>query len=118
MDLLSGIYGAPHPARYREGEPAVSTTPSDHPGPVQADDDILAISHAEMNAACRRGDAVFLSRTIQWLMRYRDAWWVVFEHGWLRIHDDLIESDLERAVLRLQAAEDIVGDAQREQGSG
>lgn len=80
---------------------------------VQSADDIPAVSHAEMDAAFERGDAVFLSRSIQWLMRYRDAWWVVFEHGWLCVVEGLVDPDLDAITARLTAAEEIA-DAARD----
>lgn len=94
------------------------STPSDRRDPalapvVQSADEIPAVSHAEMNAAYERGDAVFLSRSISWVMRYRDAWWVVFDHGWLCIVEGLVDPDLGAITARLTAAEQIA-DAARE----
>jgi hypothetical protein len=58
-----------------------------------------------MDAACSRGEAVPLGRAIPWLARYEDAWWVVYEGGWLRVTDELTEADLDHAAARLTAAE-------------
>lgn len=80
---------------------------------AQPADDIPAVSHAEMNAAYERGDAVFLARSMPWVMRYRDAWWVVFEHGWLCVVEGLVDPDLDAITARLTAAEEIA-DAARE----
>jgi hypothetical protein len=60
-----------------------------------------AISHAEMNAACDRGDAAPLAPAISWLTRYQDTWWVVYEGGWLRITDELTEADIDDCAARL-----------------
>lgn len=65
------------------------------------------ISHAEMDAAYRTGRAVSLGRAIPWLARYRDAWWVVYEGGWLRVDDKSAEADLDRLAARLTRAEAI-----------
>ena len=63
------------------------------------------ISHAEMDAAYDSGQAVPLGQGIAWLARYRDAWWVAYERGWLRITDDLMAADLDEAAARLTAAD-------------
>lgn len=94
----------------------MSSTPSDRrdlgSAPVaQSADDIPAVSHAEMNAAHERGDAVFLARSMPWVMRYRDAWWVVFEHGWLCVVEGLVDPDLDAITARLAAAEEIAAAA-------
>jgi hypothetical protein len=65
----------------------------------------LAVTHAEMNAAYDSGEAVPLGRSVSWLVRYRDAWWVVYERGWLRIADDITAADLDAAAARLAQAE-------------
>jgi hypothetical protein len=67
----------------------------------------LEISHAEMDAAYRAGRAVSLGRTIPWLARYRDAWWVAYERGWLRIDDMAAEADLDHLAARLSRAEAV-----------
>jgi hypothetical protein len=69
----------------------------------------LAVSHAEMNAAHEDGTAVLLAESVSWLARYQDAWWVVYEHGWLRITDDLASADLDQVSARLRAAEETAG---------
>ena len=67
----------------------------------------LVMSHAEMNAAYNSGAAVPLAQAISWLVRYRDAWWVVYEGGWLRITDELTAADLDQATARLSEADAI-----------
>lgn len=67
----------------------------------------LVMSHAEMNAAYNSGAAVPLAQAISWLVRYHDAWWVVYERGWLRITDDLTAADLDQATARLSEADAI-----------
>jgi hypothetical protein len=54
-----------------------------------------AMSHGEMNTAYLSGEAVPLAQSVSWLVRYQGAWWVVYERGWLRITDDLIEADID-----------------------
>jgi hypothetical protein len=65
----------------------------------------LAVTYAEMNAAYDSGEAVQLGQSVSWLVRYRDAWWVVYERGWLRITDDITAADLDQAAARLTQAE-------------
>jgi hypothetical protein len=55
----------------------------------------LEVSHAEMNAAHDSGEAVPFTETIPWLVRYDNSWWVVHDHGWLRITDTLTAADLD-----------------------
>ena len=76
--------------------------------PTDADAQIpLAVTHAEMNAAYDSGAAVPLGQSVSWLVRYRDAWWVVYERGWLRIADDITAADLDQAAARLTQAEAV-----------
>jgi len=72
-----------------------------------ADQVPLAVTHAEMNAAYDSGEAVPLAQSVSWLVRYRDAWWVVYERGWLRIADDITAADLDQAAARLTQAEAV-----------
>ena len=58
-----------------------------------------------MNAAYDSGEAVPLGQSVSWLVRYRHAWWVVYERGWLRITDDITAADLDQAAARLTQAE-------------
>ena len=62
----------------------------------------LAVTHAQMNAAYDTGEAVPLAQSCSWLVRYRDAWRVVYEHGWLRVTDTATAEDLDRAASRLR----------------
>ena len=66
---------------------------------------IGVVTHAEMNAAYDSGESVPLGRSVSWLVRYRDAWWVVYERGWLRIADDITAADLDQTAARLTQAE-------------
>ena len=61
----------------------------------------LAIGHGEMNAAYLSGQAVPLAQSVSWLVRYQGSWWVVYEHGWLRVTDDLVEADIDTCASRL-----------------
>lgn len=67
----------------------------------------LEISHAEMDTAYRAGRAVSLGRAITWLARYRDAWWVAYEGGWLHVSDKSAEADLDHLAARFTRAEAI-----------
>jgi hypothetical protein len=58
-----------------------------------------------VNAAYDSGEAVPLGQSVSWLVRYRDAWWVVYERDWLRIADDTTAADLDQAAARLTQAE-------------
>jgi hypothetical protein len=92
----------------RSGEPLTddaAASPANPDGP--AADLLLEISHAEMDAAYRAGRAVSLGRAIPWLARYRDAWWVAYEGGWLRVSDKATEADLDHLAARLTRAEAV-----------
>jgi hypothetical protein len=84
-----------------------SETGSDMAGtPLHRGPDVpLTVEHAEMNAAHERGEAAPLNSSIPWLVRYRDAWWVVYGDGWLRVVDGLGEIDIDHLSARLTAAE-------------
>lgn len=87
-------------------EDCCSPTASAASAPADAADQIpLALTHAEMNAAYDSGDAVPLGQSVSWLVRYRHAWWVVYERGWLRIADAVTAADLDQAAARLTEAE-------------
>jgi hypothetical protein len=58
-----------------------------------------------MNDAYDTGEAIPLGGGVSWLVRYRDAWWVVYERGWLRVTDNATAEDLDRATVRLAEAE-------------
>jgi hypothetical protein len=77
--------------------PFVRANEPDHPP--------FAVAHAEMNAAYDTGEAVPLGQSISWLVRYRDAWWVVYERGWLRVADDITSAELDQVAARLGQAE-------------
>jgi hypothetical protein len=65
----------------------------------------LLVSHAAMNAAYDNGEALPLGQSVSWIVRYRDTWWVVYEHGWLRITDEATTADLDRIAPRLNRAD-------------
>lgn len=85
----------------KDAAPAVQTEIDD------LEDLPLAMTHAAMNAAYDNGDAVPLGAAVAWLVRYREAWWVVFERGWLRVTDTATAEDLDQAAARLSHAEEI-----------
>lgn len=92
----------------RSGEPITDGVGAPQAGPHDPAAGLpLEIRHAEMDAAYRAGRAVSLGRAIPWLARYRDAWWVAYERGWLRIDDKAAEADLDRLAARLSRAEAI-----------
>jgi hypothetical protein len=68
----------------------------------------VAVTHAQMNAAYDSGEAVPLGQSVSWLVRWCDAWWVVYEGGWLRVTDELTAEELDRAACRLAQGEAIV----------
>jgi hypothetical protein len=65
----------------------------------------LAMTHAAMNAAYDNGDAVPLGTAVAWLVRYREAWWVVYERGWLRVTDTVTAEELDETASRLKRVE-------------
>jgi hypothetical protein len=54
-----------------------------------------AMSHGGMNTAYLSGEAVPLAQSVSWLVRYHGSWWVVYERGWLRVTNDLVEADID-----------------------
>ena len=67
----------------------------------------LVISHSDMDAAHGCGQAVFLDRSIPWLTRYQDSWWVVCDGGWLRITDELVAADIDDRLQRTAGTGDV-----------
>jgi len=85
--------------------------PEDSGRDAPAQDDLpLAVTHAAMNTAFDKQQAVPLSMSVAWLVRYREAWWVVYERGWLRITDTATTEDLDQAAARLLRAESAATD--------
>jgi len=68
------------------------------------------MTHAAMNAAFDEGTAALLSAAVAWLARHREAWWVAYEHGWLRITDAATVQDLDQAAARLAQADAAASD--------
>ena len=87
----------------------------EEPGQALPGDDHLpaVITHAAMNAAFDEGAAALLGAAVSWLVRHREAWWVVYEHGWLRITDAATAQDLDQAAARLAQAEAAAAAATR-----
>lgn len=84
---------------------AESTAGASANGHQPFDERPLAISHAEIDAAIDRGEVAPLGQSLSWMVQYRDAWWVIYEHGWLRITDDFVAAELDGVAARLFAAE-------------
>jgi hypothetical protein len=61
----------------------------------------LTMTHSAMNSAYDQGEAVPLGSAVAWLIRYRESWWVVYEHGWLRVTDTVTAGELDQAAARL-----------------
>jgi hypothetical protein len=82
-------------------------------GDAARSEDALArvMSHGEMNTAYLSGLAVPLAQSVSWLVRYQGSWWVVYERGWLRVTDDLVEADIDTCASQLSGA---AGDLTRE----
>ncbi|HZR49077.1 MAG TPA: hypothetical protein VFB06_06130 [Streptosporangiaceae bacterium] len=38
---------------------------------------------------------------MSWLTRYQDAWWVVYEEGWLRVTEELTAAGIDACTARL-----------------
>jgi hypothetical protein len=68
----------------------------------------LELSHADMNAAYQAGLSIPFGQTVAWIMRYQDAWWVLYEGGWLRITDSLAIDDLDRLAVQMARADTSV----------
>lgn len=69
------------------------------PGP----DIPLRLTHAEMAAARNAGHVSPLSTAIGWMVNHRGAWWVEYEHGWLRVLDPAVSTELSQASARLSS---------------
>jgi hypothetical protein len=61
----------------------------------------LRLTHADMTTARDAGHVMPLSAAIGWMACYRSAWWVEYEHGWLRVLDEAVCADLSQAAARL-----------------
>jgi hypothetical protein len=78
------------------------TSASEH---QQAGEGTAAMSHIAMDTALEHGEVTALGPGLSWIARYQDAWWVIYEHGWLRITDAAAAEDLDQAAVRLAQAE-------------
>jgi hypothetical protein len=70
-----------------------------------ADDRVLEISHAQMDAAHNNGEAIPFAQSVPWLVRYDGSWWVVYERGWLRITDELTATDIDQRAAQVPKAD-------------
>ncbi|HLI78016.1 MAG TPA: hypothetical protein VKV02_13810 [Acidobacteriaceae bacterium] len=61
----------------------------------------LELTHAQMNAAYDTGQAVPFAQAVPWLARYHNAWWVVYEGGWLRVIDQQTADSLDRRAAQM-----------------
>jgi hypothetical protein len=91
--------------------PPAGTAAAGHAGPGPGGLP-LAMTRAAMNAAYDNGDAVPLGRAVAWLARYRGAWRVVYERGWLRVTETATAGELDEAAARLARAEPAAAAAQ------
>ena len=64
----------------------------------------LRLSHDEMTRALDQGTARILSPDIDGIIHHTGTWWIEYERGWLRIIDEHVLLDLDRAGRRLAAA--------------
>jgi hypothetical protein len=77
---------------------------SDRKAGSASEDLPLFLSHDEMTLAREQGTVSLLSGEIDGIARHLAAWWVEYERGWLRIVDEQVLSDLDRAADRLGSA--------------
>jgi hypothetical protein len=70
-----------------------------------------AVTHAEMNAALSKGDAMPLGHGLGWVTRYDGSWWIECEHGWLRVTDEGVARDLDQLAARLADGDSVAEDA-------
>jgi hypothetical protein len=99
--------GAPHDKGHPHGDGGLE------PRRTATEDDLaLKITRAQMDAAVSAGDAIPLALSGGWLTRYRDAWWVQSEVGWLHITDEATTADIDHVAVRLaEIADDADGGA-------
>ncbi len=88
----------------------MSSGPSDardaaDPAAAPASEVPLELTNAQMNTAYDSGHAVPFAQGIPWLVRYREAWWVGYEGGWLRIIDQPTADSLDQRAALLTGAD-------------
>jgi hypothetical protein len=88
----------------RAEEPGVGNETATPPGQEPAPGG-LGVSHQEMDNARARGEARPFAGGVTWIARYKDAWWIAYEGGWLRVVDEPLQADLDRNSARLEATE-------------
>lgn len=99
-----------HPGNHAQQTTSGTTDVTSSPAPPEV------IGHAEMDSAFEHGLAIPVSQSTGWLMRYRDAWWVLFEDGWLRVPEGPVADVADRLYPRLAAAEaEAARDRERDQ---
>ncbi|WP_019632519.1 hypothetical protein [Actinomadura atramentaria] len=72
----------------------------------ESSDRLTIISHAEMSRAVDEGRVQDLARSIPFIRKYEEGWWVAYEGGWIRA-DPLLAEMLERDSRRLMEQEKI-----------
>ena len=82
---------------YRSRTEVVSSTDAGPPAPRSP--------RRPGSAALSAGTAEPFGQGFPWLVRYLDSWWVLYEHGWLRVIDEHVAADLDHAAGRLAEAE-------------
>lgn len=70
-----------------EPRPTAKPPATDEPLP-------LRLTFEQMVEAQRQGLAAPFSPTVQQITRYREAWWVVYERGWLLITDGDVADEI------------------------
>lgn len=62
----------------------------------------LSITFAEMVECRRHGLAQPFSETVQQIIRYGGAWWIVYERGWLLVTDHDVAQEISRLAQGLR----------------
>jgi hypothetical protein len=65
----------------------------------------VELTHAQMNAAYDKGLAAPFAQAIPWLIRCQDAWWVLYEGGWLRVTDQPTAENLDQRAAQMTDAD-------------
>lgn len=68
----------------------------------------LVLSYRDMNTATDQGQVTVLGTTAGYVVRYRDAWWIADDRGWVRVTVTDIAAALDAEKQRLEIQDAIV----------
>jgi regulator of RNase E activity RraA len=68
----------------------------------------LVLSFSDMNKATEHGQVTVLGSTAGYVVKYRDAWWIADDRGWVRVIVDDIAAVLDAEHERTSAQDAII----------